>query len=315
MKNVYVKILVNVVILIVLLVLIDIIVGWAGEKYMKWLNKEPRDGDAALVNYDLNAAAPDIAIVGNSTAICHYIPEIIHDSLYSYVNKDYCVFNMGMSKQRMSYNYYSLRCLLDRTKPTLVIANVWASYLNIDEESQDFGEFRPYVNVNNNIKDMFRKHNQLSLATRCNMYCYNTELVKLLLSPLKTKGANGFKASYVKVDELEKASVFEDTIQLSQISVSEFDAMLNLAIENDVLLAVVLSPTMGHISDTTSLSYCYMRRRCQKEGVIFLDYTHDSLYYNKDFYRDITHMNYYGAECFTKKLMSDLKPMIKEKLK
>ncbi len=304
MKNGYIKVLVNVAILLAILVAMDVTMGWAGEKYMRWLNKKPRNGDAALVNYSLNAAVPDVAILGSSTAICHYDPDIIHDSLWAWQKKDYSVFNMGISNQRLTYDYYGLKCLLDRTTPSIVIADVWATYIGNDP-SLSFYAFMPYANINPNIKEMLKSHNQLTFMTKSNLYCFNTEIIKLALSAFKSSGENVYLKSKVEIKEVIKQTE-KDTTSLLPLSIEEFDAMIALAKDRDVKLFVVMSPTLRS-SDTTSLSYRYIKEKCATENVPFLDYSNDEKYYQTHYFRDRTHMNYYGAELFTKDLMKDIK--------
>lgn len=303
----------NLMILSVILIVTDMFVGWIGNKYASWLNRIPRDGDAALINYNLNAAAPDVAIVGNSTAICHYVPSIIHDSIASYINKDFSVFNMGMSKQRMSYNYYALRCLLDRKVPKILIANVWPTFLGAADITKYFTELVPYVKMNYNIREMFEKHEEYNFMMQSNMFCFNTELVKLLMSPLKPKYSDGFRTSHTKLSAVGEKTVKVDQSPLSPLSVEEFDAMIDLAIKNQILLVVVMSPSLSYVSDTNSQSYRYMKEKCRVENVPFLDYTHNGKYDKAEFYRDDAHLNYYGAMQFSKDLMTDLKSVIVEK--
>lgn len=304
MKNGLLRVFVNVAILIAILIVTDLLLGWTAGKYIKWLNKLPHDGDAALVSYNLNAATPDVAILGSSTAICHYDPDIIHDSLLSYTGKDLKVFNMGMSNQRLTYDYYGLKCLLERTNPKLVIVDVWASYVGEGDPSFSFGAYKPYVNINSNVKEMLEKHGKYNLLMKSNMYCFNTELVKLLMSAFKTTNVNGFTRSMVQMSEIEKDKE-KDTSSLLQLSVEEFDAMLSLAKDNNTKLFVVLSPTLCS-ADTTSLSYQYMKKQCNIHGVPFLDYSNDETYYQTHYFRDKTHMNYYGAELFSQQLMKDI---------
>ncbi len=311
MRNNLMKILVNVVVLSTLLIAMDVFVGWSAGKYVKWLNKMPHDGDAALVNYNLNAAAPDVAILGSSTAICHYNPDIIHDSLMAYLGKDFNVFNMGMSNQRLSYDYYGLKCLLERTNPKMVIVDVWASYIGKGDPSFSFGAYRPYVNVNHNVKELLIKHNKYDYLMKSNMYCFNTELVKLLMSAFKTTNVNGFTGSSVEMANVSKDRM-PDTTSLLPLSVEEFDNMLTLAKNSNTMLFVVLSPTLCS-ADTTSQSYLYMKKQCDKNEIPFLDYSNDERYYQSCYFRDKTHLNYNGAELFSQELMKDIKKyLIKE---
>lgn len=304
MKNGLLKVFVNVVILLSILIVMDLLLGWSASKYINWLNKAPHDGDAALVSYNLNAATPDVAILGSSTAICHYDPTIIHDSLLSYMGEDLKVFNMGMSNQRLAYDYYGLKCILERTKLRLVIVDVWASYIGEGDPSFSYGAYRPYVNINPNVKEMLVKHGKYNLLMKSNMYCFNTELVKLLMSAFRTTNVNGFTRSNVEMTKIEKDHV-KDTTALLPLSKDEFDAMLSLAKDNNTKLLVVLSPTLCS-ADTTSLSYQYMKKQCAENNIPFLDYSNDDKYYQTHYFRDKTHLNYYGAELFTQELMKDI---------
>lgn len=304
MKNGYVKVLLNTITLLAILFVMDETIGWAGEKYMIWLSRIPRNGDSALVNYNLNTATPDVAIIGSSTAICHYDPVKIHDSLKSYLNEDLEVFNMGMSNQRLTYDYYGLKCLLERTQPKMVFVDVWASYIGTGDPSTSFEAYRPYVNINHNVKEMLMKHDKYDFLMKSNLYCYNTELFKLLMSILKKPNANGFINSMVEMREVVKDKE-RDTTDLLPLSIDEFNAMLSLVKESKTTMFVVLSPTLRS-ADTTSQSYQYMKSQCIENGIPFLDYSNNTDYYDTHYFRDKTHMNYYGAELFTGNLMKDI---------
>lgn len=310
MRKGLLKALIDILALIVLLLIIDVLVGLAGDKYANWLNKEPHNGDAALINYDLNAATPDVAIIGSSTAICHYNPDIIHDSLIVSTSNDYTVFNMGMSKQKMAYNYYALKGLVDRKKPAIVIEDVWASNISEEGYPRYYQEFHPYVNTNHNIREMLERHGEYNFLLKSRMYCYNTELVKTLLSIMKPTGANGYKGSNVEMTEINKLWD-KDTTAVKPESAVEFDGMIELCKSNDILLFVVLSPAI-HASDTTSASYIYMKNRCLENGIPFMDYSNDERFYQTSFFSDPLHMNSNGATYFSCELMKDINRYLSE---
>ena len=305
MKKGLLKVLVNICVLASILVVLDIIVGYIGGKYANWLNKQPRAGDAALVNYDMNAATPDVAIIGSSTAICHYVPDIIQDSLFKATGNKYEVFNMGMSRQKMAYNYYALKSLMKRKTPVIVIEDVWASNLSTDDYPSYFEDMRPYVKTNHEVKELFVEHDYYNFMMNSNMYCYNTELVKLLMAVTKSKKTNGYRPSLVEMNRIEKIKN-SDTCSLHPVSVKEFDGMIELCKNDGIKLFVVLSPAIRS-SDTTSLSYRYMKQRCQDNDIPFLDYSNDDRYYDTHYFSDPLHMNSFGAAFFTSELMKDIK--------
>ena len=307
------KVFFDILVILILLAIVDIMVGMGAEKYMTWLNKIPRQSDAALENYDLNAATPDIAVLGSSTAICHYDPDIISDSVTKYTGKELEVFNMGMSRQRMAYNYYGLKWLCDRKIPKIVIEDVWASNLSTGDISKGFIEYRPYLNMNPSVKELLINHDEYDFKLKSNLYCLNTTFIKLLLSSFRNGNANGYEKNRKELLEFKRYNK-KDQDEIAEVSKKEFDDMIKLSKQKDFLLFVVLSPTL-HSSDTTSLSYQYMKAKCVENGIPFLDYSNDSSYFDKHYFRDLTHMNSYGAEKFTSQLMNDIRPMILKGLK
>lgn len=314
MKKGLLKVFYNISIILAILVTVDLFVGFGGQEYMKWLNQYPREGDAALVNYNLNAAIPDVAIIGSSTAICHYDPAIIHDSLKTYTKREYSVFNMGMSRQRMAYCYYAQKSLLERVKPKIVIVDVWASFLSDNYESCSFGEFKPYIRDNHNVKELLDEYNQLSVETKSSMYCYNTEIIKLLMSAKKNRSIDGFdRSSKVELKIPAEKENEVDASCLSLRSKKDFDNMIELSKNKGYALFVVLSPRLNS-SDTASMSYQYMQEKCKENNIPFLDYANDPKYFDSHYFRDKTHMNYYGAQYFTQELMKDIKEIIKDRL-
>ena len=304
MKNGLYKVLFDVFIILSILFTLDVFIGWAGEKYIHWLNRKPRNSDAALVNYSLNAAAPDVAIIGSSTAICHYVPTVLHDSLCN-MGYDYKVFNMGIANQRLTYDYYGLRCLLKRTIPKIVIVDVWASFLGEGNPTTAFEAFKPYIKVNEDIKEMLKTHDQLNILSKSNLYCFNTQFVKLLLAVFRPSGSDGFHTSNVEL-EVVKKGVSKDKSRLSSLSVTEFNDMLSLAKSKNIKLFVIMSPTLRS-SDTTSMSYHYIKNKCKNDKIPFLDYSNDEKYQKSCFFQDTTHLNYSGAYFFSSCLMRDLK--------
>ncbi len=49
----------------------------------------------------------------------------------------------------------------------------------------------------------------------------------------------------------------------------------------------------------------------QKHHLLLLDYSTDSISFNQKYFYNTTHMNYKGADAFTKELAKDLKKYIK----
>lgn len=308
MKNSLTKVIVDIIVLLAVLIVVDVFVGWVGKKYVLGISKVPRNSDASIANYDLNAATPDVAIIGSSTAISHYNPEIIHDSLLISTGNDYLVFNMGMSRQKMAYNYYAIKSLLDRKMPKILIIDVWASYLseNTPTSSGSFPPLRPHVKINSNIDEMFRLHKQKRVEYMSNMYCFNTELMYLLVSAFKPVVKNGFKTRRAEMEEPVLKDMMKDTGKLLALSVEEFDGMIKLVEDNEIKTVIVMSPTLC-ASDTTSVSYHYIKTKCEEKNIPLLDYSNDTIYLKAHYFRDQRHMNCWGADKFTKDLMRDIK--------
>ena len=98
-----------------------------------------------------------------------------------------------------------------------------------------------------------------------------------------------------------------------QRTTAEFDSFIHYCKANDIQLIFVYPPTFHepHFSALVATNIIApIRQYAEKYHLIFLDYSNDPMCYNSFYFYNISHLNKYGAELFSRRLASDLKPMI-----
>ena len=193
-KEYIIKILLSAFITISGLVCVDWLVGIGATFLLRELGKKNYSGEAAMTNYNLNFVEPDVVIIGSSTAMCHYVPSILHDSILSYTGKDLFVHNAGVSFQRMPYNYCEMKSLVARKAPKIAIVDVFPDCLGGESLKAALSPLHPYVRINPYVKEIMDndESERTKILLNSNLYCYNGELIKLLASFRNTVGCDGY---------------------------------------------------------------------------------------------------------------------------
>lgn len=196
-KKYIIKILLSAFITISGLVCVDWLVGIGGTYLLHELGKKNYSGEAAMTNYNLNFVEPDVVVIGSSTAMCHYVPSILHDSILSYTGKDLFVHNAGVSFQRMPYNYCEIKSLVARKAPKMAIVDVFPDCLGGESLKAALRPLHPYTKVNPYVKEIMEadESERTRILLNSNLYCFNGEIVKLLASFRNPIGCDGYYPS------------------------------------------------------------------------------------------------------------------------
>lgn len=294
--------------IILAIILIDILVGFWGNGIITKLNRENYVGDAALLNYSLNKATADVIIVGSSTALCHYDPSIIKDSLSKYAGRDINVFNAGASTQGMAYADALIKSVIKRERPLMIILDLQQAFLFNDFTPEQQSTLRPYYGYNECITQVFDNHisTREKLLLKSNMYRLNTNFLRLATSFFKEKGSNGF---YIHEGELECVpSLIEEPLphSFNDKSRCEFIDFAKYCKDNGVILIAIVSPYFNHVF-TSPQAVEMVQDLCNQEGVPLLDFKNDTTFQHKEYFFDQRHMNVEGARKFTRMICPHLK--------
>ena len=257
--------------------------------------------------YAIDKTTDDILIFGSSRAYHHYVPSLIEDSL-----KQTC-YNTGSPGQFLLYNYATLKAVLARYAPKLVILDVSAGDLSVGRESYDrlsfllpyyrnHKEIRPIVD----LKSPLEKYKLLS-----SIYAFNSSFLMIAggnSEYFKKKAVNlkGYKPltrvwnEPIKIREIEK-------YKLDSIKVKVFESFIKDCKDAGSKLVLVCSPLYGKYQEK-DYSISVMERFANEHQVDFFDFSNDTSFINHpDLFDDPGHLNDRGARMFTCVLLSKIK--------
>lgn len=257
----------------------------------------------------------EIVIVGSSRAATHIDPSII-----SGFSAKSC-YNLGMMGhnffiENARYQYY----LKHNKKPQLIILSLDYESLQRRPDLFNHTQFLPYLD-DSIIAFATRQYEGLS------KFDYRLPLLKyvgeqtLVFSLFKNyfkpelnqpdRKSGFFARDYSWNEEVDKTldtlkpyTVFPDS--LSRVS---FEAFLNQCNQQHIKIVFVHTPThpLGQqkVINRKEIIDLY-QNYAQQYHIPFLDYADDIMIYNKLYFMNSTHLNKYGAEVFSKKLIQDL---------
>ena len=161
---------VKTVVFIIVVVMVDIIIGKSFDVLGNQIyNKDPK---ATPSDYMVKTLESDIIILGASTALCHYNPSIIEDSLKM------STYNCGSDGTPFLVQNSLLNLMLDRYQPKVVVWEIGETSMEIEKETNHTGLLYPYYDKSKQVReivddvDCFQKYRMLS-----HTYRYNSKLL------------------------------------------------------------------------------------------------------------------------------------------
>ncbi len=261
----------------------------------------------------------DVAIYGSSRAMVHMDPKIFKDSL----NLE--AYNLGLNGHNFWLQYYRHKEFLKYNKaPGIIIHSVDMFTLAKRKDLFQMDQFLPYMLYNRELEKWIDSYQGFT------HYDYNIPLVryygqyKAIGNALRTAFHNyssisdsaryrGFMYKNLAWnDDLEKArKQFPDyRITVDKKSVELFNEYLYECKNAGIPVILVYSPEYIEGQD-------FVKNRAEiinifsvfaaRYNIPFLDYSNDSISYNKNYFYNTSHLNGRGAEIFTSKLIHDMK--------
>lgn len=307
------KFLKNVLIIVTALFIIDIICGFLGDYIINKTHEKNYVGDAALLNYNLNAVSSDVVIVGSSTALCHYVPSIIRDSLSQCYGTPIEVFNAGASTQGIAYDYAVVSSIIERQTPSLIIMDLQYKDFVSGFSAEQQSTLKAYYGYNKYITDIFNNHCSYKerMPLNCNMYRLNTTISRLAFSFFKPIGSDGFYP-HDGVLETEPSLIVEKTYpQFDEVTIAEFEKIVQLCENRGVKIVVFFSPYYKHQYADESLMTS-VQNKLSELGLDYFDYIHDKQFQKSTLFFDQRHMNIDGANLYSKEVCSVIRNLFGE---
>ena len=264
----------------------------------------------------------DVLVLGASTAKMNYSPRVLDSILH--IN----CYNIGMMGWRfhlenMLFNIY----LQHNKKPKYVIHDIHSNFLETKIEIPDRKEYVPYANDSTLLRYTEGYDGSFSFAQRkFPLFAYNNNFnyVKMGVKsyfhighqppPMTYKGYypylesfDGSFAAYKKIFPNGVEYVINDTLK------REFYDYLRHCRDENIKVILVVSPVfyeqtqmVHNIAEIRGV----MRQIARDNNIPLLDYTDDTMCFNKDHFINSQHLNIRGSEKFSQKLANDLQPYI-----
>ena len=296
------KFLIKVCVFFLIIAALDFIAG----KGFGYLVSRATSGDTGRNNYICDKTNEDILIFGSSRAYRHYNPAIFLDSL------GMSCYNCGQEGNGSILNYGRFQLISLRYHPKVIIYDVqpYFDYLvNSDDNHKYLGWLRSYYDKKG-IAEVFESVDATEkYKMQSRMYRYNSKFTQIIMDnihAMKSDGVNGFSPLKNEMDTVKnRMRPASDIIVCDSLKMDYFNKMVKLAEECGSKLVFVASPYWDG-RDPALLAYA--KAMSQTHGILFLDYTNAPKYLHQDkYFSDGAHLNFRGADEFTRDLIAELK--------
>ncbi len=287
---------------LIILFIIDFTIGYA----LRYLYFHEKSGNAYSITYALERTHEDIIILGDSQALHSFDPRVFSDVL------GLSCYNAGRGGQSILYFKAILDGILKRYTPKIVIINVPPYGLFYRDIVYDrLSMLLPYYKTHKDLRPIielrgpFEKYKNIS-----KIYPFNSTIVSLLNPNIGRKKAY---AGFIPLKRTLKP-VFADNLDATQIEVNAsdliidpnlvnaFESMIRETLSSDAELFLVMTPVYRKRKfDYNPRSKELVLKIIKKYNVPFWDYyILPEFYGNYIYFADNAHLNYKGAEIFSK---------------
>lgn len=301
-KNPYLYFTVKLLLLLFIVFLFDFTIG----KTLSYFYFKQECGRQYRATYAIEKTTADILIFGSSRAYHQYVPGIIEDRL-----KQSC-YNTGSPGQFLLYNYATLKAILKRYSPKLIILDVSPGDLRVEKESYERLSFLlPYYKKHEEIRPIVDLKSPLEkFKLLSSIYAFNSSFLMIAggnseYFKKKTTDIKGYKpltgiwngpietgnSEAYKIDST-KANIFTDFIKDCHSAKTE--------------LFIVCSPSYVKYSHR-EYSISIIEKIAKEQNTAFIDFTNNAFFTNRpDLFDDPGHLNDNGAKIFSNKLIDTL---------
>lgn len=244
----------------------------------------------------------DILFLGSSRAAFHYVPEIFEEKL------NLSSYNAGREGTGIFFHYAILIATLERYKPKMIILDV--DFRDVYDRGGDFGEnvfgqLRPYYGLINDEFDRYITRKPYDyLFNQSKLLRFNKKFLNILSANLSSsdKTFMGFKPLTGTWNGINKTSK-DENFKFSEEHLNQLEKFIIKAIDNDINLVLVSSPTNKIVPNKF---FKIVQEMCSKHKVSYFDFSHHDETMHREFFYDLEHLNLRGAEKFSELLADSL---------
>ena len=290
-----------------LFLLIDFSIGFG----LEFLYHKQNSGNQYKTTMTVDSIRHEIVILGSSRAVHHYVPALIKEHF------DLSCYNAGRDGNFFIYSFAMMKAITSRYNPKIIILDINSSEFT-SENSRDnsyLSSLNPYYTYHEELRDVIEmKSNFERIKFYSKMYSYNS-LIFNILNNLRNRTIdtlNGFiPLGEIKVDTLNarKIPLFHQDLRKSKVDNNKLYLLKNfmeICKRKKIKLIIVESPKLT-ITELGNLSDSINNLISQFPEVINLNYSNSKYYLDRPFMlSDREHLNFYGANNFTNRLMLDI---------
>lgn len=274
-----------------------------------------------LFNSKINA---ELLILGSSRAEFHISPKILDSTLH--LNS----YNLGLSAWHFDMQYARFKLFLAHNpKPKYIIHNVDVYGFSKRNDVVNREQFLPYIHepilqattrghkgefdIYQQYIPLYKYKNQQALAWEG--ICNFVNLTALYDSTTKYKGYRGNDYTWNKDFELFKKRYPKGAkYSFNKEILKQFDEYLAFCEQQNIKVILLYAPEYYEVqplykNKNQMMEIC--ENAAKRFHCYFLDYSKDTLCYQKKYFYNSQHLNKNGAEIFSKKLAVDVKSLLK----
>lgn len=258
--------------------------------------------------YAYDKGAFDVQIFGSSHSFCSVIPAVLYE--------DYGItsYDLGGVSQYMPMTYYYVKESINKNKPKVAAIEVYALYSDV--ESQHWKtvsnmSFRPMAPSINKINAIIDCKPEFLLASFVNYPISHSDFKGMTSQDYllereydRCLGYTGFDKVYEHENRIIAESEYIDI--LTPIAKEEEEALrktIELCLDNNIEPVLFIAPYPKFSSEKLR-KYNYINEIAEEYGIEFLESCRImgdiGIDFAEDFSDEHGHLNYFGAEKFTK---------------
>ena len=321
MKTDFSKFLASAMVILFSLLVVDLCVGFLGYKSLDHLPDFTGKESTSFVknNYRIMRLDSDIVIMGSSRANRHYNTTMLLDSIGSYLNGDYSVYNAGLDGHFITSSCLTIESMLNRYKPKMIVLDVEIEDpdLHNNKESdwtQNTIEYNALSLYCYKVEEAKKYFDEICfkdrLMLKSNMYRFNDKIFRIGEAFLKRnqKPNDGFEPIFGStVDTVKMKINVKEEMMVEAYSENILRRIFQLCKENNVILVLVSSPRFRPQRSNEPI-HSLSREYCVPYIEIY-----DTDFFNRhpEWFKDVSHLNNDGATVFTQMFFEELKPYLK----
>ena len=303
MENTYFNFLLSAVRLLFIVAVLDLAAG----KALRYYYFKEKVGREARASYSIDKTTADVLIFGASRAYQHYDPSIIRDSV-----KMSC-YNTGCFGQTILYSYATLKAILKRHIPKIIILDVEVGDFKIDPDAYDRLSFLlPYYKDHEEMRSIidmrspFEKYKMVS-----SIYPFNSNVLMIAGGNSeyfikRDKDMNGYKPETGEWIGREKI-IDPQPYPLDNYKLSAYKSFIQDCQDKNIKLFVVCSPFFDEFKKQ-DYTISLMQRIAQNHHISFLNFINDPKFTgNNKLFKDKIHLNKKGSELYTPIVAHEIK--------